>query len=321
MTRPTSNWRRALVVVLAVAILPFALVGTRSASGTSAAKTAAATSPAPTRACRSAAASPAGVTTERFLSGGRPRQAVVDIPITALGRPAPLLLAFHGSGGTGPFMRSYSGFAGITRTSGFVGVYPTASGPRWNLEESEDPTRADDVRFVRELIDRLGARVCFDKTRVYVAGVSNGGGFAALLGCRLSRRIAAVATVAGGYGDLPECHADRPVSVLEVHGTEDKVVPYDGRDGRGAARDFAGAWAARDGCPADARERTVAFGVVRYDWWPCDAGSAVAHVKLVGGAHQWPGATPPDPGPRSPFATAPEIWRFVSHHRLALPAH
>ena len=320
MTRPTSHRRRVTVVVLALAILPVALVGTRSASSSSAAPSVAATTPAPTRACRSVAASAAGVSTERFVSGGRLRQAVVDIPSTALGRPAPLLLAFHGSGGTGPFMRSYSGFARIAARSRFVAVYPTAAGPRWNLEESEDPTRADDVRFIRELIDRLGGRVCFDKTRVYVAGVSNGGGFAALLGCRLSRRIAAVASVAGGYGDLPECRADRPVSVLEIHGTEDEVVPYNGRDGRGAARDFAASWAVRDGCRADARERTVAAGVVRYDWWPCAAGSAVAHVKLIGGEHQWPGATPPDPGPQSPIAAAPEIWRFVVHHRLAVPA-
>jgi polyhydroxybutyrate depolymerase len=319
MTRATSHRRRVHVVVLVLAVLPVALVGTRSASGTSAAHAAAATNPAPTRACGSRAPSPAGVSAERFVSGGRPREAFVDIPSTAVGGPAPLVLAFHGSGGTGPFMRTYSGFASIARRAGFVGVYPTAAGPRWNLEESEDPTRADDVRFIRELIDRLGGRICFDKTRVYAAGVSNGGGFAALLGCRLSHRIAAVASVAGGYGDLPECGADRPVSVLEIHGTEDEVVPYNGRDGRGAARDFAAAWAARDGCPADPRERSLAPGATRYDWRPCGAGSAVAHIALIGGEHQWPGATPPDPGPPSPIAAAPEIWRFVARHRLALP--
>jgi polyhydroxybutyrate depolymerase len=319
MTRATTNWRLALVVVLAPAMLSVAVVGTRG-RGTPAAHAAAAADPAPTRACGRAAATRAGLSTERFVSGGRSRQALVDVPDTALRRPAPLLLAFHGSGGTGPFMRTYSGFAHIARRAGFVGVYPTAAGPRWNLEESEDPTRADDVRFVRELIDRLGGRVCFDKTRVYVAGVSNGGGFAALLGCRLSHRIAAVASVAGGYGDVPACAPDRPVSVLEIHGTADQVVPYDGREGRGAARDFAAAWAARDGCPPDPRERSVARGVVRYDWRPCQAGTAVAHIKLIGGKHQWPGATPPDPGPVSPLAAAPEIWRFVAGHRLAIPA-
>jgi polyhydroxybutyrate depolymerase len=319
MTPATSNWRRVLAVALALAVLPVVLLGTRGAPGTGSDQAGAATSAAPTRACGRAAAAHPGTLDERFVSGGRPRQALVEVPATAGRRPAPLLLAFHGSGGTGPFMRTYSGFSRIASSAGFVGVYPTAAGPRWNLEEAEDASRADDVRFVRELIDRLGGRVCFDKTRVYAAGVSNGGGFAALLACRLSHRIAAVATVAGGYGDLPACSADRPVSMLEIHGTADEVVPYDGREGRGAARDFAAAWAARDGCPADPRERQLGPRAVRYDWRPCAAGAAVAHIKLIGGEHQWPGATPPDPGPVSPIAAAPEIWRFVAGHRLAMP--
>jgi polyhydroxybutyrate depolymerase len=322
MTPPASNWRRLLAGTLSLALLAAALLGMRNAPGAipGSARDAAATTPAPTRACGRVAATRVGTFPERFVSAGRPRQALVELPARALRRPAPLLLAFHGSGGTGPFMRNYSGFSQIAPTAGFVAVYPTAVGPRWNLEETEDPSRPDDVRFIRELIDRLGGEICFDKTRVYAAGVSNGGGFAALLACRLSHRIAAIATVAGGYGDLPGCGAQRPVSVLEIHGTEDAVVPYEGRDGRGAARDYAASWAERDGCPDNPREQQLAPDAVRYDWWPCRAGSAVAHIKLIGGTHQWPGATPADPGPVSSIAAAPEVWRFVSGHRLAIPA-
>ena len=315
MSPPASVPRRVLVVLLAVAVLPVAVAATRAARSTAAADVPA-TKAAPTRACGRSPAG-AGAFTQALVSGGRQRTALVDVPRAATSGPAPLLLAFHGSGGTGQFMRGYSGLSRVARSAGFVAVYPSAAGPRWNLEEAEDPQRADDVRFVRELIDQLGGRVCFDKTRVYAAGVSNGGGFAALLGCRLSHRIAAIAAVAGGYGDLPPCGPDRPVSVLEIHGTQDQVVPYDGRDGRGAARQFAADWAGRDGCAPDPRERQIAANTVRFDWRSCAAGASVAHIELIGGAHAWPGATPPDRGPASAIAAAPVIWQFVAPHRLA----
>jgi polyhydroxybutyrate depolymerase len=317
MVDATFNRARvALVAVLAIAVLPFALMGLRAAGGT-AAGSQPAVKPAPTRACGTAAAAGPGGFGVAFASGGRQRSALVHVPALAAGRPAPLLLGFHGSGGNGPFMKRYSGLSRVAGTAGFVAVYPTAAGPRWNLEESEDPSRADDVRFVRELIDRLGGQVCFDKTRVYAAGVSNGGGFAGLLACRLNNRIAGVAAVAGGYGDLPACEPARPLSVLEIHGTDDQVVPYGGRDGRGAARQFAADWAARDGCPDEPVRSRMASRTLRFDWGPCAGGAAVAHIKVIGGAHAWPGAVPPDPGPPSAIDAAPVIWQFLAPHRLA----
>ncbi|MEA2479421.1 MAG: polyhydroxybutyrate depolymerase [Thermoleophilaceae bacterium] len=316
MATPKSILRAAaaiaLLVVACVVGLGSRASGQDAAGGTGG--TAPAT-PAPSRACRLRPWS--GNYVQHVESGGLQRTAVVHVPSKIAGRPAPLLLGFHGSGGTGAFMQRYSGLSTVAGTAGFAAVYPSAAGPRWNLELSEDPTRPDDVLFVRRLIDTLGGRICFDKKRVYAAGVSNGGGMVALLGCKLSSRIAAIAAVAGGYGDLPACAPDRPVSVLEIHGTADQVVPYDGRDGRGAAQVFAAEWAARDECPSDPVRHRVATHTLRYDWAPCASGTSVAHIALIGGEHAWPGATPPDPGPPAAIAAAPVIWAFLAPHRLA----
>jgi poly(3-hydroxybutyrate) depolymerase len=61
----------------------------------------------------------------------------------------------------------------------------------------------------------------------------------------------------------------------------------------------------------------VAARVARLDWSACRSGTAVAHLAIAAGRHQWPGATPPDPGPPSTISAAVEAWRFLSAHRLA----
>src|SRR5436305_2185699 len=127
-------------------------------------------------------------------------------------------------------MEHYSGLTQLADADHFIVAYPSAASAHhfWTLNGA-DPSRPDDVAFVAALLDRLERKVCMDRERVYATGVSNGGGFAARIGCELSARIAAIAPVAGGYRSLAECRPDRPVSVLEIHGTSDPVVPYDGK--------------------------------------------------------------------------------------------
>ena len=79
--------------------------------------------------------------------------------------------------------------------------------------------------------------------------MSNGGGFAARVGCELDD-VVAIAPVAGGYRALDRCPSTRRVSVLEVHGTADHVVPYRGKkpDYAGSVPRYLAGWAKRDGC-------------------------------------------------------------------------
>jgi polyhydroxybutyrate depolymerase len=271
-----------------------------------------------------AGASPCRVTRPRDLPltvtapDGRVRTALVHVP-AGLRRPAPLILAFHGAGGNGPFMQRYSGLSPVAQRAGMVVAYPTADPARrrWTLEDDRAGA-ADDVGFARVLLAALERRGCADPTRVYATGVSNGGGLVALLACDPRNGLAAIAPVAGGYGTGP-CEPERLVSVLEIHGVADTVVPYRGRppERDGAVRPWLARWARRDGCPGPPARRAIAPRTVRFDWSRCAApGVTVSHIAVLGGEHAWPGATPPDKGPPSTISAAREIVAFFSGRRL-----
>jgi polyhydroxybutyrate depolymerase len=159
-------------------------------------------------------------------SAGETRWARVHVPRSRPGERLPLVLAFGGAGATGAFMQRYSGLSREADRARFIVVYPTAWGihPFWALNDSA-PNGRQDVRFVSDLLDRVEGSLCVDRRRVYATGVSNGAGFTARLGCELSERLAAIAPVAGGYKTIPDCEPERPISVLEIHGTSDGSVP------------------------------------------------------------------------------------------------
>jgi len=246
--------------------------------------------------------------------GGIPRSAIVHVPrVARRGQRLPLVLAFHGSGGTGASMAGYSGLEALSDRAGFISVFPSAARPhrRWVLA-NEDAGGPQDLAFVEQVLDRAETMTCVATSRVYAAGVSNGGGMAARLGCELSGRLAAIASVAGGYSLLDACHPARPVSVLEIHGTADRVVPYAGRppDGRGSVMGFLSEWTAIDGCRGAPRRSGYAPSTVMLRWSGCGDGTVVEHLRIYRGGHAWPGANPPDRAPTARFSAAKAVWSF-----------
>jgi polyhydroxybutyrate depolymerase len=216
-------------------------------------------------------------------------------------------------------MEEATGLSKLADRKRFVAVYPNAALPNhfWNISSAS--SRADDVGFVRDLLDNLGPQVCFDPKRVYATGVSNGGGMAARVGCDLSDKIAAVAPVAGGYSTLPRCTRPQRASLLEIHGTGDPVVPYKGRgpSHAGDVMTFVRGWAAANGCGGQPARTNPAHDAVRFDWPGCKNGTHVAHVRLLGFGHGWPGG--PGPvfrGKDSSFPANSVIWHFLSAQRL-----
>jgi polyhydroxybutyrate depolymerase len=255
-------------------------------------------------------------------SSGIERSALVHVPRgIGKGRRVPLVLGFGGAGMTGPAFASFSGLSTVADRFGFIAVYPTATGasPFWNMS-GQIPGKPDDVRFVSDVLDTLEQTLCIDVKRVYATGVSNGGGMAARVGCDLSARFAAIAPVAGGYGTLPPCKPDRPVSVLEIHGTADPVVPYGGKgpDHSGRVGDYLEDWAHRDRC-AGPRRRAVSADEVRIDWRPCAQGTAVSHVEIIGGPHAWPGSSPAAAGRPTRVSAAIDAYAFFRRHARSRP--
>jgi polyhydroxybutyrate depolymerase len=245
---------------------------------------------------------------------GQPaRSALVHVPKGRRGR-VPLIVALHGAYGNGAFMERYSGLSRLADRERFGVVYPDAAGPRWRIAAGEDGA---DVQFLDALLDGVLAGGCFDDRRVAAVGVSNGAGMAARFACAGDDRLAGLVAVAGDYGQLPACRARRSLSVLEIHGTADAVVPYRGtaHNPGGDVLAWLSAWVDRDACRAVPRRTQQSARVLRLDWTSCRDGTAVAHLRLDGGTHAWPGADPPDPGPQLGVSATAEAWSFLRARR------
>jgi polyhydroxybutyrate depolymerase len=191
-------------------------------------------------------------------------------------------------------------------------LYPVArNGGFWTLNDRQG--RAD-VEDVGALLDRVLAGGCFDRRRVSITGVSNGGGFAVRMACERPGRFAAVVAVAAGYRALDPCPAEARTSFLAIHGTGDTVVPYDGRppERRGSAPRQAAAWAARAGCE-QRRAASPRPLVTRYRWRGCDAGLRVELLRLRRTQHGWP--TAGGDGNPSRVSATRELLRFAGPAR------
>jgi polyhydroxybutyrate depolymerase len=277
---------------------------------------------------------------ETLQSGGHERAYHVHLPPDAkTGRPRPLVLVFHGGGGTGLGAARLYGFNQLADARGFLVAYPDGIGRRWNDGRSPTGERwlsappQDDVGFVSALIDHLRAEFPIDPRRMYATGMSNGGILSHRLGCELSGKIAAIAPVAGtiAMAEAPRCTPGAPVSVIEWHGTEDRYVPYGGGDilgrpraGRVLSLDATAAlWATLDGCPREAQRSNLAPAdpadatrVRRSAYGPCRSGSDVAVYTIEGGGHTWPGTAPiAILGPTTRQINATQVtWEFFERH-------
>lgn len=227
--------------------------------------------------------------------GGLQRTYLVHVP--AGGAPVGLVLNLHGAGQTGGQQAALTGYDAVADQYGFVVAYPDGIDLSWaDGRGASVPDRQgiDDVGFLAALIDRLSVEYGIPAGRVFVTGMSAGAFMANRLACDRADLIAAIAPVSGTLGMGVPCAPSRAVSVLQIHGTADQVVPYSGGGmiGRGGASEIVsapaltGLWAAVDRCaspptpsPAEV-PRLVAAG--------CAGGAEVVLVSINGGGHIWP---------------------------------
>jgi polyhydroxybutyrate depolymerase len=239
-------------------------------------------------------------------------------------QPAPLVVMLHGCGSTGDEFASITHFDEQAGAAGMVAVYPDGLanfGPGFNhcWNEFLDPTLADDFTFLSRLIDQLTKDLPIDKNRIFVAGLQSGGHMAYTLACATPERIASIASISGGM-PLDERKASmrcsdskraKPVSVMEMHGTADSFIPYDGGGGLGAGSipDVVKYWATVDGCTGDPSVNQS--GITKTTLWKHCSGTSVVRLDTVTGGHStWFGSSF-DPVPGEPNASA-VIWAFFS---------
>ncbi|MGO8950433.1 MAG: alpha/beta hydrolase family esterase [Ktedonobacterales bacterium] len=214
------------------------------------------------------------------------------------GQKVPLVLLFHGHNATAAVFERITGFSKLADDRTFIAVYPQGRvGPDgrtgWNTSRRKDP-KVDDQLFVSDLLTQLQAELCVDSQRIYAAGFSNGGGFTAVLACDFANRIAAFASVSGEYYPQPNgCAPARPVPLIDIHGTADRIVPYRGsrRLRYPAVSTWLQEWAARNGCTASPNIFYQQGAITGQAWARCAGNSALVQYIIAGGTHVWPGSS------------------------------
>jgi polyhydroxybutyrate depolymerase len=299
------------------------------------------------------AAAPAAAA-ERFPRAGNydlklgARTYIVHVPQEAAARaPLPVLIAFHGGGGNATGFAKYAGLDRVADREGFVVVYPDGTGRQgrrlltWNAGTCcgrAQAAHADDVGFTLAILKDLARDLPLDRARVYATGHSNGAMMAYRLAAEAADRVAAIAPVAGMMV-VERFGPARPVPVLHIHSIDDPRAlyrgglgpPFPGTDVRSRHQSVEGGlarWLIVDRCPTEPREaesRRAPAGKGEHTadllvYEPCESDAAVAHWRLTGAGHGWPGHTSPLPerimGPDTTVIdAAEEIWKFVARFR------
>jgi len=243
-------------------------------------------------------------------------------------RPAPLLLALHGTGGDGAGVEQYLGLGSTAARLGFIYALPDGTldpdgNSFWNATDACCDffgSGVDDSAYLHRVIEAIRDRVAVDPKRIYVIGHSNGGFMSYRLACDDAGDIAAIVSLAGAtYDNRKRCSPSDTVSVLEIHGTADVSVHYRGGTlptpaGTRGMAPYPGAqatvqtWAVYDGCDRtpsalDVRE-DVATGLsgphgpdeaTMQAWSGCRPGGGVELWTVPGGPHG-PTLSPAFPG-------------------------
>ena len=237
----------------------------------------------------------------------------------------PLVILLHGYGATGAMQESYMKFESVAETNKFILVYPDgtvdSSGRRfWNATDAccdflSDV--ADDV-YLLSILKEMESSYSIDAKRIYFVGHSNGGFMSYRMACKYPDRIAAIASLAGAsYFKTTDCGAKSSVSVLQVHGTKDETILYEGGQILGTSYPGAVAsasqWATFNQCTQNAVTRSSKFDLepnITGDetsvtaWTNCQNSSEVELWTMEGAAHI--------PTLKSTFAT--KIWEFFAAH-------
>jgi len=276
---------------------------------------------------------------QQLVIDGRDRDYLLSVP--PYPRPLPTIIALHGTLINARQATVSMGLQPLVDSEGLAAIYPSAVAAQWNDGRSLAATwtagHVDDVSFLRRLIGDLVNSGISDPHRLYVAGFSNGGMMALRLMCEAPELLAAAAAIAASLPvELVEhCSPTRPVPLLLMNGTADRVVPY---EGGGLA--FGGGqvlsteqtirfWRGVNRCTDQMDVQTLpnvddadGTSVNTETWSKCASGAPVVLYRIAGGGHRIPGRREDWPvadvflGKKNgDFEAAYAIWNFFKNKK------
>ena len=267
--------------------------------------------------------------TATIAHDGLQREYILYVPVSYTGsNPVPLVFNFHGYNSNATEQMWYGDFRPIADTAGFIIVHPNglldATGTT-HFNVGWGGSTIDDVGFTSALLDSISADYNINADRVYSTGMSNGGFMSYQLACQLSDKIAAIASVTGSMSPATynACNPQHPTPVLEIHGTADGTVAYNGSNFSRPIIDVLDYWINFNNSNTTQSVINIpdintsdGSTVENLIYYGGDNDVTVEHFKITGGGHTWSGSAFGGAGTNYDIDASIEVWKFFSKYDI-----
>ena len=239
----------------------------------------------------------------------------------------PLVIVLHGYGNPNPGNMNETADRHL-----FAACYPQGEKDSrgkacWNVGYPfQHDMTVDDVEFLTQLVHQLQQKHGFSKQDVFCVGMSNGGEMCYQVAAQRPGLFAAVAPVSGLMMEwlYKSDNATHPVSLFEIHGTEDRTSAWQGDpDNKGGWGEYMPVplavhfWAAKNRCTVMQTDTIIGKApnhrkIVKHRFSGGLNNSEVWLYEVIGGGHSWFW---------DDMETGDELWNFfskaISRKRLA----
>jgi poly(3-hydroxybutyrate) depolymerase len=240
--------------------------------------------------------------------GVQQREYFVRYPMQPNQSDYPLIFYFHGNGGTAAdFYKNLHEVHELIDNNQFIGIFPQGLEKSWNL--GEEASRADDVAWVKGILEEISDISFVNSSSVYAVGISNGAGMANKLAKETNSFKGIAPIVSQQTLKLSKIDPLRGVSVFQINGDDDPLIPLQGGFSKVqhqfvSARDSAGNWALHSNCatvPSTFADVWGPYPVEAFVYSNCDSNRQVRYHIVQGSGHN---------GNFGDFALHTAIWNF-----------
>ena len=209
----------------------------------------------------------------------------------------PLVILLHGLTQTGNGVMDITNFNALAEQHNFIVAYPDGINYAWNANMNVSVSSANDIGFIETLATYFQTTFNTNSAKQYLVGFSNGGFMSHKIACESTMCFAAIATVSGNMSDTTyaNCNPHFNPAVLNIHGTADAIVDYNGSSTTGvSALQTLEKWSSFLSCdpnPITSPMSNPNFfdfsspTLLTYQ----NCVSELKHIRVDGGGHQWPG--------------------------------